>query len=237
MNSKHDWLKGLTTKARTTHFFEPNARGAKSCPIAHRIRLSAPSASLSFIGACCVVNGSVRVRRMLDPNLGRTCRIEALGNTWIFSFSSDCLVNWTQVAPSWSSAEAFSDLLKLFRRGTDGVYLFTTPMQAMASHASGYLAREWIPARSARAFREHASDLRRFFFLFLFLKIRVYKRNNEELIGPSLFLFFVDPLLDWNPNSCGDDGSTHNLDNFFYFFGECCLKKVSLVQMCNIFRL
>ena len=81
VNSKHDWLKGLTTKARTTHFFEPNARGAKSCPIADRIRLSAPSASLSFIGACCVVNGSVRVRRMLDPNLGRTCRIEALENT------------------------------------------------------------------------------------------------------------------------------------------------------------
>ena len=31
--------------------------------------------SLSFIGACCVVNGSVRVRGMLDPNLGRTCLI------------------------------------------------------------------------------------------------------------------------------------------------------------------
>ena len=31
-------MKGLTTKARTTHFFEPNARGAKSCPIAHLIR-------------------------------------------------------------------------------------------------------------------------------------------------------------------------------------------------------
>ena len=29
------------------------------------------------------------------------------------------------------------DLLKLFRRGTDGVYLFRAPMQAMASHASG----------------------------------------------------------------------------------------------------
>ena len=34
------------------------------------------------------------------------------------------------------------------------------------------------------------------FFFFLFLKIRVYKRNNEELIDASLFLFFVDPLLD-----------------------------------------
>ena len=31
-------MVGLTTKARTTHFFEPNARGAKSCPIAHLIR-------------------------------------------------------------------------------------------------------------------------------------------------------------------------------------------------------
>ena len=60
---------------------------------------------------------------------------------------------------------------------------------------------------------------------FLFFKIRVYKWNNEQLIDASLFLFFVDPLLDWNPNSCGDDGSTLNLDDFFYFFGECCLKK------------
>ena len=33
-------------------------------------------------------------------------------------------------------------------------------MQAMASHASGYLAREWIPARSARAFREQIERLR-----------------------------------------------------------------------------
>ena len=31
---------------------------------------------------------------------------------------------------------------------------------------------------------------------FLFFKIRVYKRNNERLIDASLFLFFVDPLLD-----------------------------------------
>ena len=79
----------------------------------------------------------ILVVQMLDPNLGRTCRIEALGNIWICSFLSDCRVNWTQVAPSWSSAEAFWDLLKLFRRGTDGVYLFRMPMQAMASHASG----------------------------------------------------------------------------------------------------
>ena len=124
---------------------------------------------------------------MLDPNLGRTCRIEAyrrctkhvqkMYNIWICSFSSDCRVNWTQVAPSWCSAEAFSDLLKLFRRGTDGVYLFTTPMQAMASIRSGYLPREWIPARSARAFREQIERLGSIrtwdvfsCFLFLFLK-------------------------------------------------------------------
>ena len=148
-----------------------------------------PSASLSFIGACCVVNGSVRVRRMLDPNLGRTCRIEALGNTWICSFSSDCSVNWTQVAPSWSSAEAFSDLLKSFRRGTDGVYLFTTPMQAMASHASGYLAREWIPARSARAFREHASDLRRIFVFFCFSKSGFIKGTMKNWLMLVCFYF------------------------------------------------
>ena len=40
------------------------------------------------------------------------------------------------------------------------------------------------------------------------------------MIDASLFLFYVDPLLDWNPKSCGDDGSALNLDDFFYFFGE-----------------
>ena len=44
------------------------------------------------------------------------------------------------------------------------------------------------------------------------------------MIDASLFLFYVDSLLDWNPKSCGDDGSALNLDDFFYFFGE-CLKK------------
>ena len=34
-----------------------------------------------------------------------------------------------------------------------------------------------------------------------------------------------------------NDGSALNLDDFLYFFGECCLKKMSLVQMYNIFRL
>ena len=57
------------------------------------------------------------------------------------------------------------------------------------------------------------------------------------MIDASLFLFYVDPLLDWNPKSCGDDGSALNLDDFFFFFGERCLKKMSLVQMYNIFRL
>ena len=33
-------------------------------------------------------------------------------------------------------------------------------------------------------------------FFFFFFKIRVYERNNEQLIDDSLFLFFVDPLLD-----------------------------------------
>ena len=58
------------------------------------------------------------------------------------SLSSDCRVNWTQVAPSLRFVEALLDLLKLFRRGTDGVYLFSAHMQAMASIPSGYLARE-----------------------------------------------------------------------------------------------
>ena len=57
---------------------------------------------------------------------------------------------------------------------------------------------------SPREAREHfASRLKgwvRFLTLlnlfFLFFKIRVYKRNNEQFIYDSLFLFYVDPLLD-----------------------------------------
>ena len=57
---------------------------------------------------------------------------------------------------------------------------------------------------SPREAREHfASRLKgwvRFLtlliFFFFFFKIRVYKRNNEQLIDASLFLFYVDPLLD-----------------------------------------
>ena len=45
------------------------------------------------------------------------------------------------------SAEAFSDLLKLFRRGREGVYYFHTHMQARASIPWGYLARELKSAR------------------------------------------------------------------------------------------
>ena len=82
-----------TTKARTTHFFEPNARGARSCPVTHLIRLETPSASLSFIGACCVVDGSARVWGILAPNLTRTCASEALGNISFCSFSTNCRVD------------------------------------------------------------------------------------------------------------------------------------------------
>ena len=72
------------------------------------------------------------------------------------------------------------------------------------------LVVDWIP--NNRVLRRFHSDLWRI-VLFLFFKIRVYKWNNEQLIDASLFLFFVDTLLDWNPNSCGDDG-----ERFFLFF-------------------
>ena len=62
---------------------------------------------------------------------------------------------------------------------------------------------DWIPTN--RVLRRFDSDLWRIVFFFVF-KIRVYKWNNEQLIDASLFLVFVDPLLDWNPNSCGDNG-------------------------------
>ena len=75
---------------------------------------------------------------------------------------------------------------------------------------------DWIP--NNRLLRRFDSDLWRIVIFFCFFKIRVYIWNNEQLIDASLFLFFVDTLLDWNPNSCGDDGSTLNLDDFFLFF-------------------
>ena len=43
----------------------------------------------------------------------------------------------------------------------------------------------------------------------LFFKIRVYKRNNEQLIDGSLFLFFVDPLEGFN------DWGGRGYDDFF----------------------
>ena len=45
--------------------------------------------------------------RMLDPNLRRTWASEALGNISFCSFSTDCRVNQTQVAPASRSVEAF----------------------------------------------------------------------------------------------------------------------------------
>ena len=62
---------------------------------------------------------------------------------------------------------------------------------------------DWIPTN--RVLRRFDSDLWRIVFFFVFQN-QVYKWNNEHLIDASLFLVFVDPLLDWNPNSCGDDG-------------------------------
>ena len=74
---------------------------------------------------------------------------------------------------------------------------------------------DWIPNNPVDGGSTPTYDELLFFFVF---KSRVYKWNNEQLINASLFLFFVDPLLDWNPNSCGDDGATLNLDDFFLFF-------------------
>ena len=68
---------------------------------------------------------------MLDLNLRRTWASEALGNISFCSFSTDCRVK-TQVAPSSRTAEAFSDLLKFFIRGREGVYSFCKHMQATA---------------------------------------------------------------------------------------------------------
>ena len=45
------------------------------------------------------------------------------------------------------------------------------------------------------------------------------------MIDASLFLFYVDPLLDWNPKSCGDDGSALQLGRFFLFFRRMLFKE------------
>ena len=61
--------------------------------VVSRMEENKNSASLSFIGACCVVDESVRVWGMLDPNLARTCASEALGRVSFCSFSTNCRVN------------------------------------------------------------------------------------------------------------------------------------------------
>ena len=41
----------------------------------------------------------------------------------------------------------------------------------------------------------------------------MFKENvisTDDIVQYILFLFYVDPLLDWNPKSCGDDGSALN---------------------------
>ena len=60
--------------------------------------------------------------------------------------------------------------------------------------------------------------------------------NEEEAIPPPPRQTKTPGIL-YNMYRRCNDGSALNLDDFFYFFGECCLKKMSLVQMYNIFRL
>ena len=67
-------------------------------------------------------------------------------------------------------------------------------------------------------------------FFFSFFKIRVYKRNDEHLLVDCFFIS-SRPLLDWNPNSGRDDGSIPTFDDFFSFFGECCLEKKSRTRL------
>ena len=41
--------------------------------------------------------------------------------------------------------------------------------------------------------------------------VQMFKENVISTdVQYVLFLFYVDPLLDWNPKSCGDDGSALN---------------------------
>ena len=60
--------------------------------------------------------------------------------------------------------------------------------------------------------------------------------NEEEAIPPPPDKQNTPGIL-YNMYRRCNDGSALNLDDFFFFFGECCLKKMSLVQMYNIFRL
>ena len=40
--------------------------------------------------------------------------------------------------------------------------------------------------------------------------VQMFKENVISTVQYILFSFYVDPLLDWNPKSCGDDGSALN---------------------------
>ena len=40
--------------------------------------------------------------------------------------------------------------------------------------------------------------------------VQMFQENVISTVQYILFLFYVDPLLDWNPKSCGDDGSALN---------------------------
>ena len=67
-------------------------------------------------------------------------------------------------------------------------------MQAMASHASGYLARGKIPARSARAFREQIERLGSIpyaikFVFFCFSKSGFIKETMNNLFMLVCFYF------------------------------------------------
>ena len=55
-----------------------------------------------------------------------------------------------EVTPPSRSAETFSDLLKLFSRGREGIYFFHTHMQATAPIPKRDLTRELNSAREAR---------------------------------------------------------------------------------------
>ena len=58
-------------------------------------------------------------------------------------------------------------------------------------------------------------------FLFPSFEIKVYKRNNEQLIGDGFFIF-LGPLLPRNPNNGVDNGSIPTFDEKVSFCGECC---------------
>ena len=109
-----------TTKTRTTCFLAEPPRREK---MSHRPPHTIVHALSKFELHWCLLR-CVRMWEMLGPNLTRTCPTEAPRKFHFAHFSTNCRVNWTEVAPPSRPAEAFSGSVTNSSRGRERLYFF-----------------------------------------------------------------------------------------------------------------